>query len=92
MFNYQLSERKRCAVDGYKAVIGSVVVLFSQCLKCKWSIPAGRSGCVINNSDFMCLSHSGCSGGKKKFLDTLYICDVLHCALNWHSDSKRGSF
>lgn len=50
MLNYQLSERKRCADDGYKAAIGSAVVLFSQCLTCKWSVPAGRSGCMTNYS------------------------------------------
>lgn len=42
MFNYQLSERKRCADDGDKAAIGSVVVLFSQCLMCKWSVSRGK--------------------------------------------------
>lgn len=96
MFNYQPPERKRCADDGYKAAIGSVVVPFSQCLMCKRSIPAGRSGCMTNYSSAkqqqfqgrMCLSH-GCSSSGRKFSDTFEICDVLQ--LRHESDFSAGA-
>lgn len=48
IFNYQLLQMQRYADHGYKAVISSVVMLFSQCVMCKSSTPAGRSDCTTH--------------------------------------------
>lgn len=44
VFNYSVQQREVYADRSYKAVISCVVMLFSQCVMCKSSSPAGRSG------------------------------------------------
>lgn len=43
IFNYRWLQREHDADRSSRAVISSVVMLFSQCVMCKSSIPAGRS-------------------------------------------------
>lgn len=56
IYNYQLLQRQHYADHGYKAVISSVVMLFSQCVMCKSSTPAGRSDCTTH---FNCVTQQG---------------------------------